>query len=312
MDTDVQQQPTGSLDRGQTRGPPRRSKSTRLKHPSLPPMKKSGSLEDVYTGTLVKELPADFPVHLDPKAIHNQIMDIDRVLGQNGMSDSLRRSLEGQVTPSRRAIRRMSAKKRNQVTASPDNEEEGTDLGVKSKGGVAGQQAVDVSITLEGEDGTVTTCKSPTDFPESINPISGALGTKTSVLRDSSISTDSGIGYELHVTREMVHTTHGVSTENSPTETGTSDRLLPPLSSMRPSLADKHLSERPDSMLSQLCVVTVSLPASIHEGQKGRGAILKFRFSPHTQIETLRVAILKVSGFAKQQLHAVLCNVLTC
>ena len=47
-------------------------------------------------------------------------------------------------------------------------------------------------------------------------------------------------------------------------------------------------------MLSELCVVSVSLPASIAQGQKGIGAMLKFRFSPYKQIEFLRVAILKV------------------
>ena len=48
-------------------------------------------------------------------------------------------------------------------------------------------------------------------------------------------------------------------------------------------------------MLSELCVVSVSLPASVAQGQKGVGAVLKFRFSPYKQIEFLRVAILKVN-----------------
>ena len=51
---------------------------------------------------------------------------------------------------------------------------------------------------------------------------------------------------------------------------------------------------RKSMMLSDLCVVSVSLPASIAQGQKGIGAMLKFRFSPYKQIEFLRVAILKV------------------
>jgi hypothetical protein len=47
-------------------------------------------------------------------------------------------------------------------------------------------------------------------------------------------------------------------------------------------------------LLSELCVVTVAAPSEIAQGQKGKGAVLKFRFSPYTQIEFLRIAILKV------------------
>ena len=47
-------------------------------------------------------------------------------------------------------------------------------------------------------------------------------------------------------------------------------------------------------LLSELCVVDVSVPANLAQGQKGRGTVLKFRFSPYTQIEFLRLAILKV------------------
>ncbi len=47
-------------------------------------------------------------------------------------------------------------------------------------------------------------------------------------------------------------------------------------------------------LLSEMCVVTVSVPADMAQTQKGRGAQLRFRFSPNTQIEWLRIAILKV------------------
>ena len=47
--------------------------------------------------------------------------------------------------------------------------------------------------------------------------------------------------------------------------------------------------------LKESCVVTVNLPAHIATGQMGKGAILKFHFSPYTKIEYLRIAILKVS-----------------
>lgn len=58
-------------------------------------------------------------------------------------------------------------------------------------------------------------------------------------------------------------------------------------------IGTKH--HRKSMLLSELCVVGVSLPADVAQGQKGRGCMLKCRFSPYTQIEHLRVAILKVS-----------------
>ncbi len=53
-------------------------------------------------------------------------------------------------------------------------------------------------------------------------------------------------------------------------------------------------ANRKSMLLSELCVVAVSIPADLAQGQKGCGTVLKFRFSPYTQIEFLRVAILKV------------------
>ena len=55
-----------------------------------------------------------------------------------------------------------------------------------------------------------------------------------------------------------------------------------------------HNNNRNTVMLSEYYVVTVNLPAHIATGQKGKGAVLKFRFSPYTKIEYLRIAILKV------------------
>lgn len=55
-----------------------------------------------------------------------------------------------------------------------------------------------------------------------------------------------------------------------------------------------HSNNRNTVMLSEYYVVTVNLPAHIATGQKGKGAVLKFRFSPYTKIEYLRIAILKV------------------
>lgn len=57
-------------------------------------------------------------------------------------------------------------------------------------------------------------------------------------------------------------------------------------------LASKR--QRKSMLLSELCVITVSVPAYVTLTQRGRGGQLKFRFSPYTMIELLRVAILKV------------------
>ena len=59
-------------------------------------------------------------------------------------------------------------------------------------------------------------------------------------------------------------------------------------------IGTKH--HRKSMLLSELCVVVVSLPADVAQGQKGRGCVLKCRFSPYTQIEYLRVALLKVGS----------------
>ena len=54
---------------------------------------------------------------------------------------------------------------------------------------------------------------------------------------------------------------------------------------------------RKSMLLSELCVVSVSLPADMAQSQRGRGAVLKCRFFPYTQIESLRVALLKVCQY---------------
>ncbi len=283
----------GSLDRRNRRSPAR-SKSTRVKPQVLSVVKRSGSMENLCTGTLVKEVPDEFLVHLDPALMGRQIMDLDGILRKNGTSSTLLKDLEGQVTPSRSAVRRMSHKKRNAVSTSPERY---TEEEIDSANPDAKLVHSSVSIKLLEEDGS--TVNKPVTDPQILSP---ACAIKNSVLRDSSISNDSGIGTEI--SRE-VPSTHGVSTENSPTDMGTSDRLLPPLTGVKPAPVQQRLKERPDSMLSQLCVMTVALPAGIHEGQKGRGAVLKFRFSPHTLIETLRVAILKVTGEREREIYTV-------
>ena len=119
--------------------------------------------------------------------------------------------------------------------------------------------------------------------------------------RMSTMSTDSGFDDPSQIDREGV--THGIA-ENCLTATTTDElhrhsslpvHLRVPhgigvFDSIR--VGTKH--HRKSMLLSDLCVVTVSVPTEVAQGQKGRGAVLKFRFSPYTQIEFLRIAILKV------------------
>ena len=57
--------------------------------------------------------------------------------------------------------------------------------------------------------------------------------------------------------------------------------------------------------LSDLCIVTVVVPADVCVGPKGRGVALQFRFNPYTVIEYLRISILKVC--MRACVHACLC-----
>ncbi|XP_064383914.1 uncharacterized protein LOC135332919 isoform X2 [Halichondria panicea] len=85
---------------------------------------------------------------------------------------------------------------------------------------------------------------------------------------------------QLHVGRKMVNLKDGFSSLRAgPKQRRGNHRQL--------------LANRKSMLLSELCVVTVSIPGDVAQGQKGRGTSLKFRFSPYTLIEFLRVAILK-------------------
>ena len=55
-------------------------------------------------------------------------------------------------------------------------------------------------------------------------------------------------------------------------------------------------------LLSELCVISVFVPAHVALTVRGRGGQLKFRFSPYSRIEFLRVAILKVRGRRNQSI----------
>ena len=230
---------TGSIDRKlmRTRKKPLRRQSTRKGKTGSPVPKRSGSLEDLYTGTLVTELPNDFPVLLDPHFLTDQVMDIDSILKQNGRNDTLKKNLEGKIQLSERAVKRLSIK-RMKISTKSENETgsiEATDSDNKthSDAKTDSDTSAEVSmksvpiVTLEPDipcvsypKNHVMTLKIPNEVK--LQPLNISRISSTS--RDSS---DSGI-YDLN-TREA--STHGVSTENSPTETNVPDHILfPPVS----------------------------------------------------------------------------------
>ena len=61
--------------------------------------------------------------------------------------------------------------------------------------------------------------------------------------------------------------------------------------------------------LSDLCIVSVVLPADVCVGAKGRGVALQFRFNPYTVIEYLRISILKVCVCCVVCVVCVVCGV---
>jgi hypothetical protein len=103
--------------------------------------------------------------------------------------------------------------------------------------------------------------------------------------RDSALSTDSGLGGEFPSRDSASLSLHenrlGPVGERGQRGVAESGRL---------GVRQAH---RKSMLLSELCVVSVCLPADVVQGQKGMGAVLKCRFSPYTQIECLRVALLK-------------------
>jgi hypothetical protein len=223
-------------------------------------MTKTNSMEDI-TGKKVTDIPADFLVNFEnllPLPMTDQVMDID--IKRNGSSDDFHDTVEGKITPSSEANMR-----------------------IKSK-----TLANDFTDSINIETRPNITIKIP-------SPPIGAPHTNIidSEKEGQRLSTDSGIA--IQEINDMA--THGNSTENSLTEMPQRDH---PSNGTHLSLRSfdslKYGTKRAreSMLLSQLCVVSVVLPADIYQGQqKGRGAMLKFRFSPYTQIETLRVAILK-------------------
>lgn len=288
--------------------------STRRKKKEPVPERTGNSMEDLnIIGTKVKEIPSEFLVSLDPSffSLNNQVMDIPVL--QNGDND--KQFLSGVEGKIREANRRLS-KRRNNPSSSQsteDTDDTAITFSVDASSPVpqppshhtkqldtAEEEVTDGE--KEGTRSSVHLSSKPLlhlDLPSSSSSSSFHSSSSSGLQR---LSADSGIAIQDINERDIA--SHGNSTENTPTDTpprGTtelpSNHLLPPSGLSRnkfDSLKYGTKKARDSMLLSHLCVVTVTLPADIQQGQKGRGAVLKFRFSPYTQIETLRLAILKV------------------
>ena len=311
-DTDTKSPYTScSLDRRIDRHKQRsfRSRASRKGSPSV--MKRSGSSEEIYTGTRVTKIPENFLVHLDM----DNVPDTTNVELNTGSSDGVHSSVEGKMQPSALAVRRMSGKGHSNSFKRRSPYRDNTDSGTQDMGklddSLIGTPLIKFESELQTEsanlvDGSAKDSKEGAvekglqGVSEEEGIVAAAAGYPGSVVsRISTASTDSGIAEESE--REI--SSHGASTENSPTEPNTRAIHLQPPNGLKfnmklggfDSLRYRTKDHRDSMMLSQLCVVVVSLPADINQGQKGRGSMLSFRFSPYTQIESVRVAILKVS-----------------
>ena len=239
----------------------------------------------LYTGKKVLKLPENFTVKIRPRNLDSEIMDLDLNVETKHSLDQLRLKEKPQL--SKKAWNRLSNKRRARISTSGGDDSTDRAPPQQSEGDIKEKPAVlQVPLIIEALDGE--------QKPQ--NPMIPIDHT-----RMSTMSTDSGFDDPSQIDREGV--THGIA-ENCLTATTTDElhrhsslpvHLRVPhgigiFDSIR--VGTKH--HRKSMLLSDLCVVTVSVPTEIAQGQKGRGAVLKFRFSPYTQIEFLRIAILKV------------------
>lgn len=245
---------------------------------------RSGSIDQLlYTGKKVSKLPEDFTVKIRPRNHDSEIMDLDLNVETKHSLEQLRLKEKPQL--SKKAWNRLSNKRRARISTSGGDDS--ADGAPPQQGEEKGKPAVlQVPLIIEALD----------EEQKPQNPLMPLDHT-----RMSTMSADSGFDDPSQIDREGV--THGIA-ENCLTATTTDElhrhsslpvQLRVPhgvgiFDSIR--VGTKH--HRKSMLLSDLCVVTVSVPTEIAQGQKGRGAVLKFRFSPYTQIEFLRIAILKV------------------
>ena len=243
-----------------------------------------GSIDQLlYTGKKVSKLPEDFTVKIRPRNLDSEIMDLDLDVETKHSLEQLHLKEKPQL--SKKAWNRLSNKRRARISTSGGDDSADGAPPQQGKGDIKEKPAMlQVPLIIEALD-------------EEQKPQNRLIPIDHT--RMSTTSTDSGFDDPSQIDREGV--THGIA-ENCLTTT-TTDELhrhssLPVHLRVPHGVFDsirvgtKH--HRKSMLLSDLCVVTVSVPTEIAQGQKGRGAVLKFRFSPYTQIEFLRIAILKV------------------
>lgn len=292
------------------------------------------STDDLYTGLMVRELPDKFEVKIAPRDLQGEIMDLDFEATKASLkmlkTEKPKLSKQAWTRLSSKSRGRTASShgpedmKREEVAAmrrteSADHPSRAAKAR-SSKEGTPERHPIPLvrepSAEVDGRQDGVDALRLP-DSPS------------LEQLRISMVSTDSGLG-EDPSQNDRETATHGTATENIPTSLGGPYGLSasisvpsspsPPTSSSAPAISHSlgasnvHLrlpksglpagsyssmrlsttNHRKSMLLSELCVVTVSVPADTAQAQKGRGAQLKFRFSPYTQIEFLRIAILKV------------------
>ena len=260
----------------------RKVRATRQQQRPSSTLTRAGSTDDIV-GRRVSEIPTDFPVHLNvdnPSLVELDLEGTRQAFG--GDSTITQLCLEtGKEVVSEGARRRLSKKKRGispqTVTHKSDDEVEPSTIAHMPV-----KMASSVPVTI-------TTTFEPTSLGEGVDGHRGRIST---------LSTDSGLGDDHASQTERYSTTsaslndirsHPLAMHNMPRH-ATSDTI----SLMNSSAARGRVHEQRSMLLSDLCVVSVSIAADLYQGQKGQGGALKFRFSPYTQIEYLRVAILKV------------------
>lgn len=297
---------------------------------------RSGSSDDLYTGTRVSRVPEAFPIKIGPLNTVNEIIGLDIDEARQSV-EHMNLGLVEKPALSKKAQSRLSRKKRHgedltekkpamrkRASSSPARDLIDGRTSPLANGGPSSFTPVPTIRTSGtpsllgsgGRDEQLAAYRTPTSHPV----LPSLLVPSSNAERDSMVSTDSGLGDDQSSQNDretvspsllLMPSSLGSTTENLHTATTLDHRLhsepvggslskafLRPSGAMTGfnSLRTAPRHHHKSMLLSELCVVTVASSAEIVQGQKGRGVLLKFRFSPYTQIEYLRVAILKV-GF---------------
>ena len=268
------------------------------KEKDLVPEQPGASMEKLnIISTKVSEIPSEFLVSLDHTfSLGTQVMDIPAI--QNGETDQEYLSkVEGKVEANR------SLNKRKNNHHSPQHVETAITFSMDTTSPLPPSASHHTTSQLDTAKDEETDSEDKKEGRSSVHLTSKTLlhlyPPPSSGLQR--LAADSCIA--IQDTTEKASPTSAIDnilTDTPPRGTTElpSNHLPPPVGRKNHkfnSLKFDMKKARDSMLLSQLCVVMVTLPADVQQGQKGFGAILTFQFSPYTQIEMLRVAILKVS-----------------